>query len=418
MRITSLRLRCHCINVMKRDLPVAIADLHFLIADDDEFQLHWLAAMLAKLGAQHIAEAENGRTALQILQDQNQPVDISFIDLDMPGMDGIELVRHVANGGHPTAIVLTSELDPALLLAVEAMSKAYGLHVLKSLEKPATPEALQQLLSHYQPPAVRAGAKTALAFTLDDILQGLAAGQFEPVFQPQVELATGKVRQVEVFARWRHPEHGLVRPSAFLPILEASGQMEQLTWAVIEPAVAACREWHASGLMLSIALNVSVSSLAQPGLAERILDHIAQHKIDPQYISVDITELMAMTDVPVCLENLARLRMKGFGLSIEDYGTAHSNIQQLLRIPFLDLKIDRSFVAGASRDKHTHIALSSCLELAKKLRRNSVAVGVETREDWDLLRNLGCTYAQGHYIAKPMERAAVPGWIEEWSHFF
>jgi len=401
---------------MNKDHPVSIADLHFLLAEDDPFQRHWLATMLAKLGALHISEAENGRVALQQLQ--GRPIDIAFIDLDMPQMDGIELVRHLANGAQAPAIALTSELGAPLLLAVETMSKAYGLHVLGSLEKPATPEALQQLLAEYRPPQVRAAANTMPAFTLQDIQQGLSAGQFEPVFQPQVELATGKVRQVEVFARWRHPQHGLVRPSAFLPILEASGQMEQLTWAVIEPAVAACRGWHDQGLMLSIALNVSVSSLAQPGLAERMLAHIAQHGIAPQYITVEITELMAMTDVPVCIENLARLRMKGFGLSIEDYGTAHSNLQQLLRIPFLDLKIDRSFVAGASRSQQMQIALRSGLEMAKKLNRNSGAVGVETREHWDLLRDLGCTYAQGHYIAKPMERAAVPGWIEEWSHFF
>ena len=167
-----------------------------------------------------------------------------------------------------------------------------------------------------------------------------------------------------------------------------------------------------------MSINLSATSRAQPGLAEKILAHIAEHDIDSQYVTFEITELIAMTDVPVCLENLARLRMKGFGLSVDDYGTGHSNMQQLLRIPFLDLKIDRSFVAGASRNKQMSIALSSSLELARKLHRNSVAVGVETREDWDLLRDLGCTYAQGYYIAKPMERAAIPGWIEEWSHFF
>jgi EAL domain-containing protein (putative c-di-GMP-specific phosphodiesterase class I) len=194
--------------------------------------------------------------------------------------------------------------------------------------------------------------------------------------------------------------------------------METLTWTVIAKSVAACRAWHDRGLMLSVSINLSATSLAEAGLAEKILAHIAEHGIDTQYVNFEITELIAMTDVPVCLENLARLRMKGFGLSVDDYGTGHSNMQQLLRIPFLDLKIDRSFVAGAAQNKAMEIALSSSLELARKLRRNSVAVGVETREDWDLLRGLGCTYAQGYYIAKPMERDAVPGWIAEWSQFF
>lgn len=405
---------------MTTDNPIPIADLHFLIAEDDEFQRRWLVVMLTKLGAQHIVEAENGRIALDILQSKKRRVDISFIDLNMPDMDGIELVRHLANADHQTAIVLTSALGSALLFSVETMSKAYGVTVLGTFEKPATPEILQGLVARYEPPQLRHDRlKKALpVFALEEIQHGVRAGQFEPFFQPKVELATGKVKAVEAFVRWRHPQHGLVSPPAFIPVLEASGHMEDLTWLVIERSVAACRGWHDQGLPLAVSINLSPTSLAEPGLAEKILVHIGQHGLETQYVTFEITELMAMTDVPVCLENLARLRMKGFGLSIDDYGTAHSNVQQLLRIPFLDLKIDRSFVAGASQNKQMHIALSSCLDLAKKLHRNSVAVGVETRDDWDLLRDLGCTYAQGYYIAKPMERDAVPGWIEEWSQFF
>jgi EAL domain-containing protein (putative c-di-GMP-specific phosphodiesterase class I)/CheY-like chemotaxis protein len=404
---------------MKTEARTPIADLHFLIAEDDEFQRRWLAVMLAKLGAQHIVEAENGRIALDILRDSQPPIDISFIDLNMPVMDGIELVRHLANGNYHTAVVLASALGSALLFSVETMSQAYGIDLLGSFEKPATPELLQELIGKYRPPQVRAQQKKSLpVFSLEEIQQGVQTGQFEPFFQPKVELATGKVKAVEAFVRWRHPQYGMVGPGSFIPVLEASGHMEALTWSVITQSVAACRTWHDLGLMLSVSINLSVTSLAEAGLAEKILAHIAQHGVEPQYITFEITELMAMTDVPVCLENLARLRMKGFGLSIDDYGTAHSNLQQLLRIPFLDLKIDRSFVAGASQNKQMHIALSSCLELAKKLHRNSVAVGVETREDWDLLRDLGCTYAQGYYIAKPMERDAVPAWVEEWSQFF
>ena len=403
---------------MKPDTPVQVADLHFLIAEDDAFQRHWLKVMLNKLGAQHVVEAPDGKAALDILQAKGARIDISFIDLNMPKMDGIELVRHLANNDSQTAIVLTSALGSALLLSVETMSKAYGVNLLGTFEKPATPDVLQRLIGSYQPPTMRQAKKSLPVFTLQEIRDGIAAGQFEPFFQPKVELATGKVKAVEAFVRWRHPQHGLVTPPAFIPVLEASGHMEDLTWVVVDRSIAACRTWHDKGLMLSVSINLSATSLAEPGLAEKILKHIAQHGIEPQHLTIEITELMAMTDVPVCLENLARLRMKGFGLSIDDYGTAHSNVQQLLRIPFLDLKIDRSFVAGASQNKQMHIALSSCLELARKLRRNSVAVGVETREDWDLLRDLGCTYAQGYYIAKPMERDAIPGWIEEWSQFF
>jgi EAL domain-containing protein (putative c-di-GMP-specific phosphodiesterase class I) len=404
---------------MSTDKPTPIEDLHFLVAEDDEFQRRWLTVMLAKLGAQHIIEAENGLVALEKLSDKGSRTDISFIDLNMPGMDGIELLRHLANRDYRGAVVLTSALGSALLFSVETMSKAYGINLLGTFEKPATPEVLAALIAKYQPGVPQSKPKEALpVFSLDEIRQGVRDGQFEPFFQPKVELATGKVKAVEAFVRWRHPQHGIVTPPAFIPTLEASGHMEDLTWDVIQRCVDACKTWHASGLMLSVSINLSAAALTEAGLAERILAYLAQQGIEPHYVTFEITELIAMTDSPVCLENLARMRMKGFGLSVDDYGTARSNMQQLLRIPFLDLKIDRSFVAGAGTNEHMRIALSSCLDLARKLRRNSVAVGVETREDWDLLRDLGCTYAQGYYIARPMERDAVPSWIDEWAHFF
>lgn len=405
---------------MKSELPMPIADLNFLIAEDDEFQRRWLIVMLNRIGATHIVEAENGQQALAILQDKAQRIDISFVDLNMPGMDGIELVRHLAKADHPTSIILTSALGSALLLSVETMSKAYGVNLLGTFEKPATPEVLQELIAKYQPPHERADktSKAFRVFTVEDILRGLQENQFIPFFQPKVELTTGKVVGLEAFVRWRHPQQGLISPPAFIPLLEASGHMEALTWAVIEKSAAACRAWHDQGHVLSVSINLSSTALAEPGLADKILEHIADLGIETQYITFEITELIAMNDAPVCLENLARLRMKGFGLAVDDYGTGHANMQQLLRIPFLDLKIDRSFVAGAAQNAELSIALSSSLELARKLGRNSVAVGVETREDWDLLCKLGCTYAQGYYIAKPMEQEAVLAWIEEWSHFF
>ncbi|MGE5651639.1 MAG: EAL domain-containing protein, partial [Bacillota bacterium] len=372
------------------------------------------------LGAQHIAEAENGQVALGILQDKSRRIDISFIDLNMPGMDGIELMRHLAKAEHQGAVVLVSALGSALLFSVETMTKAYGINLLGAFEKPATPEILQDVIGRYQPPHAHDGAarKALPVLRLEDIRQGLQEQQFEPLFQPKVELATGKVKAVEAFARWRHPQYGLVPAAAFIPMLEASGHMDELTSVMVEQSIAACRAWQDRGLLLAVSINLSASSLAESGLVEKIVALATRYGVAPCDVTFEITEIIATTDVPVCLENLARLRMRGFGLSIDDFGTAHSNLQQLLRIPFLDLKIDRSFVAGAAHNKQMHLALSSCLELARKLRRNSVAVGVETREDWDLLRDLGCTYAQGYYIARPMERDAVPAWVEEWSQFF
>lgn len=396
-----------------------IADLNFLIAEDDLFQRRWLVIMLTNLGAKHVTEVDDGLQALAALRDKSRRFDVSFIDLNMPGMDGMELIRHLAKDNHQTAIVLASALDSSLLFSVETMSKAYGINLLGTIAKPATPETLQALLKLFKPPLPQQDSTLDYpTFTIADILQGLESKQFEPLFQPKVELATGQVRGVEAFARWRHPQYGLIGPPTFIPVLEESGEMNALAMAMIEKSAAAHLHWHAQGYQIPFSVNLSPSSLEQAGFAERIIEFIFAQGIDEQHIILEVTESAAVTNVPYFLENLARLRMKGFQLSVDDYGSGHSSMQQLLQIPFSELKIDRAFVAGASENKSMELVLSASFELCRKLNRHSVAVGVETQQDWDLLIKLGCTYAQGYYIAKPMEAGVLPGWMHEWSQFF
>lgn len=396
-----------------------IVDLNFLVAEDDAFQRRWMNVMLSNLGAGSIVEASSGLAALDLLLDPERRIDVSIIDLSMAGMDGIELIRHLAKDQHPTSVILVSALDSALLFSVEVMSKAYGIDMLGAIAKPATPEALEALIRQYRPPRARQHLDAIVPqFALAAIQRGLAAREFTPLFQPKVELATGQVKGVEAFARWRHPEFGIIAPAAFIPVLEEQGDMEVLAWTMIEHSVAACLAWLNQGLSLTCSINVSPLSLEKDGFAERLAHYVLQHGLDPQYLILEVTESAAVTNEPCFLENIARLRMKGFNLSVDDFGAGHSSMQQLLRIPFSELKIDRSFVSGASQNHFMEMVLSSSFELCRKLNRQSVAVGVETRQDWDFLVKLGCSCAQGYYIARPMEASVIPGWMTEWSQFF
>ncbi|OGQ58746.1 MAG: hypothetical protein A3J24_01780 [Deltaproteobacteria bacterium RIFCSPLOWO2_02_FULL_53_8] len=396
-----------------------IADLRFLVAEDDEFQRHWLVIMLTNLGAKHIVEAVDGRAALAIFQNKDQPIDISFIDLNMPGMDGMELIRHMSKEEHPSSIILASALAPSLVFSVQTMSKAYGVNLLGAIEKPATPETLLALINLYQSPHAKREPQTIVpAFTLADIQLGLKNKEFEPLFQPIVEFATGQIKGAEAFARWKHPHHGWVLPAAFIPLLEKNGEMDALDWLIIEKSIVACRNWHEQGYPISVSINLSPSSLSDPDFAEKIIAYTSLQTLESKYAVFEVTELATTTSLPCFLENLVRLRMNGFGLSVDDYGLGHSSMQELMRIPFSELKIDRSFVVGASQNQSLELVLSMSLELCRKLDRHSVAVGVETRQDWDLLLKRGCTYAQGYYIAKPMENDALPEWMKEWSEFF
>jgi EAL domain-containing protein (putative c-di-GMP-specific phosphodiesterase class I)/ActR/RegA family two-component response regulator len=396
-----------------------IAELNFLVAEDDSFQRRWLVVMLTNLGAKNIVEASDGLEALRILQNASRQIDISIIDLNMPEMDGMELIRHLAKENHQTSIIVASALDSALLFSVETMSKAYGVKMLGTISKPATPETLLALFKLYKPPQLREPSVLGIPdFSYEEILEGLKNRQFEPLFQPKVEIATGKVAGAEAFCRWRHPEFGLIRPEAFIPILEMRDEMDALVWAVLEKSADACLRWRELGFPISCSINISPSSLERPGFAEKISDYVAELGMGSNDITVEVTESAAVTNVPYFLENLTRLRMKGFGLSVDDYGAGHSSMQQLLRIPFSELKIDRSFVAGAYQNESMELVLSSSFELCRKLNRQSVAVGVETQQDWNFLIKLGCQFAQGYYIAKPMEADALPAWMAEWSQFF
>lgn len=397
-----------------------LADLTYLVVEDNEFQRRWLVAMLSNLGATKIVEADDGLTALAILQDPQAHIDVCFIDLNMPGMDGMELIRHMARSANPVSIILSSALDPALVFSVESMSQAYGVNLLGAITKPATPESLTAIIGRYAPRAERQPATpdTTASLSLEDILQGLQDDQFVPYFQPKVELATGKVRGVEAFARWEHPQRGVIAAGAFIPVLEAHGKMDQLSWNVIRKSAAACRSLHDAGHELAVSINLALQPLSELEFADHFAACMAAHDIEPQFITVEITESASKTDMPAFLENLARLRMKGFNLAVDDYGTGDASMHDHLRVPFSELKIDRSFVVDAAHNEALSLALASSLELARKLKRESTAVGVETRQDWDLLQKLGCTNAQGYFIAKPMEFKALPGWIEEWSQFF
>ena len=163
-----------------------------------------------------------------------------------------------------------------------------------------------------------------------------------------------------------------------------------------------------------MAVNLSIKSLSDVRVADQITEIVRQQEIDTRYIVLEITESAATTDLGQVLENLARLRMKGFELAIDDYGTGYSSLEQLTRIPFTELKIDQSFVTHAGRQESAKVILASSLDMARRLHLRAVAEGVETRANWDLLVQLGCDVAQGYYISKPMSAAAYLDWLGAW----
>jgi EAL domain-containing protein (putative c-di-GMP-specific phosphodiesterase class I)/FixJ family two-component response regulator len=383
--------------------------LRILVVEDQNFQRKMIVHMLRSLGAGEVRQASNGRQALEMMQAEHAlPFHIVLCDLDMPEMDGMEFIRHLAKLYPATSAVVISGMDYAVIASVEKMARSYGIKLLGIIEKPTSLDQLEELLELHQHIEAKTLCPAAVvtSFTLGEILLALRAKQFEPFLQPKVEMETGSIVGAEALARWIHPVHGVIAPCAFIPLLERSGNMNDLTFMMLEKAAHARRMLGENGHPLVVSVNLSLSSLADTTLADSITRVVIDAGVDPRHIILEVTESAAMSSVAEALENLSRLRMRGFGLSIDDYGTGYSSMQQLARVPFTELKIDRSFVSDSTNDSSLRVIVKSSVDMARKLNVKSVAEGVENQEEWNMLKDMGCDVAQGYFIAKPMGAAA------------
>jgi EAL domain-containing protein (putative c-di-GMP-specific phosphodiesterase class I)/AmiR/NasT family two-component response regulator len=383
-------------------------ELSVLVIEDDDFQRGMMVKMLRSFGVASVSDADNGRKAIDMIRmETGQPVDIVFCDLNMPEMDGLEFLRHLGREQQNISIVIISSLGSKLLVSAGKMAQMYGIKLLGAVEKPILPDQLKAMLSrHDRSESGQQKMQPSAKFSLKEILQGINDKQFEPYFQPKVDFQTGSIVGAEALARWIHAEHGVITPYDFILPLEQSGQIDELTFTMLEMAATACRSFHDAGHMLTVSVNLSLVSLSDTSLADKITRMVRDIGLDPQYVILEITESAAMTDVGQALENLSRLCMNGFQLSIDDYGTGYSSMQQLTRIPFGELKIDKSFVKDFADNEALRIVVESSIDMAHKLNIKSIAEGVETQQEWDTLKAMGCDTAQGYFIAKPLNMAS------------
>ena len=390
------------------------SDLHVMVIEDHGFQRRIALRLLAELGVTHVLEGADGLSALEVLRKQATPPDVALVDLDMPGMDGVECIGHVAQERLARSVVVVSALDPALLNTVQTMARAYGLRVLGSVEKPLTRDKLEVVLARVDDHAADEGDDASTEFTLAALEEALDNGEIVPWFQPQVEFANGRVVGVEALARWERPDGSVVRPDCFVPVLEREGLANRLTDRMLDSACRWKRQWDGDGVRLKMSVNVSAAALQDPSAADRYQAIVENHGLLPEDIILEITESSVMTDAARGLGLLARLRLKGFGLSIDDFGTGYSSLAQLSQIPFTELKIDQGFVCDAHAQPRKRAMVEASLGLARKLDLVTVAEGVESVEDWQMLAELGCDMAQGWLIGRPVPGSELQAAVSRW----
>lgn len=376
-----------------------------LLVEDDDFQRQILVSQLSAEDID-ILEASNGQEALELVERFSHRIILILCDLDMPVMDGMEFARHIGSLDLSLNLALLSASDSSMLSSVDTMCRAYGVKTLGTFEKPLAMDranALLELALEAASPKCFLRGKASLGFSENEIVSGLTKGEIQPFFQAKYDLETNQIVGAEALCRWMHPTHGIQSPLAFVPVLEQGQHIDTLTFSMLRQATQYQKQWSVRGEELSIAINLSTVSLKDSSFADKLFDVVAESGIPPDKIVFEVTETAAMQDIAPALENLARLRIRGFGLSIDDFGTGFASMEQLGRIAFTELKIDRGFVSTMLARKESQAIVEASISMARTLGLRSVAEGVESADEMAMLRELGCDHVQGYLIGKPVD---------------
>lgn len=387
----------------------ALLKRSILVVDDSAVQRQHAVTLCRALGISAVHEAADGLEALAAIEALDVMPGLLIVDLEMPRMDGIELIEELHRRGVHVPIALVSSREHPLIESVQAL----GHSVVAGLRKPLTRENLVTALSAGSSFLATVPSRSRLLrlpITVAMLRQAIAERAIVPHFQPKVDTQSCALQGVEALARWPHPTLGMVPPDEFIPIAESTGLIHALTLSIMEQAFAQCAAWNEQGLVLSVAINLSPRLLVHPEIVMQICELQRRYRLRAEQVILEVTESSVVDATGSAPGVLARLRLKGFGLSIDDYGTGFSSLQQLTRIPFTELKIDRAFVCGAHRRKSIRTILESAIDLAHRLQLATVAEGVDAVDDWRLLQSFGCTQGQGWLIAPAMTGPELQAW--------
>jgi EAL domain-containing protein (putative c-di-GMP-specific phosphodiesterase class I) len=380
-----------------------------LISLDDDEQIGAIVKTIAERGgfeAHTFTSPDPFREKLRVLSP-----DVIVLDLQMPQMDGVQTLRYLAELGVKAAIVLVTGMDERTILAAGQYGKTRGLNVVAAIQKPFTPE---ELLDALLAAKARSGPLDA-----DEIKKAMELNHLVAHYQPTIQRfadGTWDICAMEALLRWNHPERGLLTPDKFIEIGESHGLGPQITDFVIAQGVEQIHGWRAHKLDLGLRINVSASLITDIDFPDRLCAVLAAYQIDADLLTLEITEVGTLDQEADTLDILTRLRLKGVHLAIDDFGIGYSSLTQLVRMPFNEMKIDKSLVMRIPTANEARITVDALVGLAHKLKLTVCAEGVETQETLDFLDGIACDAAQGFLISPPVEGRQVPEVVRRWNN--
>jgi EAL domain-containing protein (putative c-di-GMP-specific phosphodiesterase class I)/ActR/RegA family two-component response regulator len=404
-------------------MPTGNAEL-ILVVDDDVFANKIICTQLRKLGFSNASGFTNPVEALEFLKLNVDDVKTVVCDLQMPTLDGIEFIREMAQVGFTGKVLMISGEDPRVLRSAQRLVQAMGLKLLGAIQKPVQLVVLEQLLFKQMPSSapIRANPK----FSIDEIRSAFAGEQFVNYYQPKVLMRTGQVVGAEALIRWQHPVHGLLSPLSFLSDIETYDLHDELLNYVLiartgvlpllhQASKSAMQDASSVGAEFKVSVNLSDGNLRDTRLPEKLAALVTQYDVNIKHVMLEVSENRVAENRSALLGTLSRLALKGFALSLDDFGAGGTTMSDLSDIAITELKFDRSFVHNVANDPALRMTLSSCIRMAEALGMSTVAEGVERVEDWHEIKSLGCEIVQGYLIAKPMPKTQLLEWIAHWN---
>lgn len=382
-----------------------------LIIDDDERVLKYMSRMVQQNGFEVVVSGTIQPGLLTGLG----PSDFVFVDMQMPGMDGIQVLEVLSRHTVKSRIVPMSGSHVAVLETAERIAKRNGLSVAGFLTKPFRLAELSRILDEApgELPGLRGHRALPSEINIEDVVFGLERGQFDTYLQPIVNLATRKPIGYEALARWQSEKFNLVSPDRFIGLAAQHGVLPRLTQQLANRALTYSAALKARGLPWKVSLNLGMEDFVDNALPEKLAALVSRHGLPAHSLTVELTESSATQNETRLLEILARIRLKDIDLAIDDFGTSYSSLERLAWIPFTALKIDMRFISEITTSNTARIIVESAIKLAKRLKLNTVAEGIETEDQLKVLKDMGCDRGQGWLFARPMEFQSALDWVEK-----
>jgi len=388
-----------------------------LIVEDSTVQREHVAGLLRQIGFGTVLSANDGINALRTLEQRGAPVDLVLTDLDMPGMDGVELLQQLAKRRWVANLVVASANQPRLQEALRSLPSGSVMRMLAAIAKPVRLEALQDLL-HGAPMLALAELGhdvVAEGFGLAEIEAALAAGEFIPLYSPRVALDSGRLVGIAVQGRWRHPGREEVEVGDVLAMLAGDSEtIGAILLALANQAAADLRSWQDMGLSaIKLSIPLPGELLEDLGELGRLVGGIQAQDVKPGSVCWEVSEAVVAACEPEPLHNIGRLSLRGFGVGAVHCGRYEANMRDFACFPLSEITIDPLFVHEAAQRSHRRPLLEGLLAVAGKLGVPACADGIEKVEDWALMREMGCCTGQGPLVASPMEAREFVEWYKD-----